>query len=62
MSIVAQGHGLVAVREGGSDESLVRAQAEHPGTHLVVLAKGPSPCGDRIGVFYAKGYVAPRLF
>ena len=59
MSIVEQGHDLVIVCEGWDRE---RAGREHPDAHLVVLAKGLSPSGDRIGVFYPRGYVAPRLF
>ena len=62
MSIVAQGYDLAAVLEGGSDESLARAEREYLGAHLVLLAKGRTVFDDRIGVFYACGYVAPRLF
>lgn len=62
MSIIAQGHDLVAVWEGGADVDLGRARREHPGALLVVLAKGLSPSGDRIGVFRPRGHVEPRLF
>ena len=62
MEIVAQGNDLVAIWEGGSAEDLARAQEEYPDARLAVLAKGLSPSGDRIGVFHAKGYVAPRIF
>ena len=62
MAIVSQGWDLVAVREGGSDESLARAEREHPGAHLVVLAKGRTVIDDRIGVFRPQGWVGQRLF
>jgi hypothetical protein len=62
MSIVAEGYDLVAVWEGGSHESLVRAQAEHPGARLVVVAHGRTPATDRIGVFRPHGWTEPRLF
>lgn len=62
MAVISQGFDLVAVWEGGSDGSMARARGEHPGARLVVLAKGRTPATDRIGVFYPKGYVAPRMF
>ena len=62
MSIVQQGYDLVAVWEGGSDESMERAKLEHPDARLVVLAKGQTPATDRIGVFRPRGWVEPRLF
>lgn len=62
MAIVSQGHDLVAVWAGGSDESLARARQEHPGAKLAMLAKGLSPSGDRIGVFRPVGYVEPGMF
>ena len=62
MAVIADGYDMVSVWEGGSDASMARARGEHPGAHFVTLAKGLSPSGDRIGVFYPKGYVAPRMF
>ena len=35
--------------EGGTDGALDRARQEHPGARLVVLAKGRTTVGDRIG-------------
>ena len=62
MEVVSQGWDLVAVWEGGSDGSMARAQAEHPGARLVVLANGRTPATDRIGVFRPKGWTEPRMF
>jgi hypothetical protein len=62
MSVVAQGHDLVAIWEGGTEGDWERARREHPDASLVVLAKGRTSVDDRIGVFYPQGYVAPRLF
>jgi len=62
MAVLAQGFELVTVWEDGSEESLARAKREYPDARLVILAKGQTPFSDRIGVFQAQGYVAPRLF
>lgn len=40
MSIIAQGHDLVAVWDGGTAGDWERARQEHPGARLVVVARG----------------------
>jgi hypothetical protein len=62
MSVVSQGYDLVAVWEGGREADLAGAEREHPGASLVVLAKGLSPSGDRLGVFRPTGWTEPRMF
>lgn len=63
MAIIAQGHDLVAVREGGRDEDLTQARREFPhASYITVLARGYTRYDDRIGVFVEKGTAEPRLF
>ncbi len=62
MAVVAQGHDLVAVCEGGTAGDWERARHEHPDAHLVVVAKGRTPATDRIGIFRPAGWVEPRMF
>lgn len=62
MAVVAEGWDLVAVWDGGSQESLARARAEHPGARLVVVARGRTFATDRIGIFRPKGWTEPGMF
>lgn len=62
MAVVAQDYDLVAVWDGGTAGDWERARQEHPGAHLVVVARGRTPATDRIGVFRPVGWVEPRMF
>jgi hypothetical protein len=65
MAVVAEGYDLVGVVDGGTEDRLAEARDAHPGCRLVVLARGLSRLGDRVGIFAEKGRVATpaaRLF
>ena len=63
MAIIAQGHDLITVREGGRDEDLEQVRQEFPhASCIAVLARGYTRYGDWIGDFVDQGTAEPRLF
>jgi hypothetical protein len=62
MSIISQGYDLVAVWKGGDIKDWEGFKLEHPDAHFVLLAKGFSQMGNRVGAFYPTGFLPPRLF
>ena len=63
MRVVSQGLDLAAVLEGGEEADLEKAWREYPhARQIVVLARGLTRLGDRVGVFTVPGATPPTLF